>query len=159
MPHNPYSPPFAPVEGPEQKNPMPGTVRLGAWLFGVSNILFYVLQPRLTITVHAVKISDPDTVAPSSSLTMLLGVALALAMLIIPFSLLFKAIKRRSWARVALTVVATFVLVMFLEMARTSPSTDRLQWAVWLTDAALELVALALFFTPSANRWYRGERL
>jgi hypothetical protein len=156
-PHNRYSQPSAPVERPDQKEPMPGIVRLGAWLFGLSNILFYVLHPRLPVTVKAVKVSEADVVASSWPLNAFLGTALALAMLITPFWLLFKAVKRHSWARVALSVVAAIQLVIFLEVARTYASPDRLQWGVWLTDAALQLVALALFFTPSANRWYRGK--
>ena len=45
---------------------MPAVVRLGAWLFAVSHILFYVLTPRLSLSVKAVKVDDPDVVVSSS---------------------------------------------------------------------------------------------
>jgi hypothetical protein len=163
-PRNPYSPPSAPVGRPDRRDPAPRVVQLGAWLFGASYLLFYALRPEMRLVLKAVPVSDAQAseadfaTGPSLPLLVLLGFVVAVTLFVAPFWFLFKAVKRRMWARLALTVTALLLVVLFLEGSRASSTGNPTQWALWLADVGLEFVAIALFFTPAANRWYREGR-
>jgi hypothetical protein len=156
---NPYSPPAAPV-GPEDRHePVPGVLRLAALLFGASYLLFYFLIPPMrpiSVTLAMPAGNAKAAVETANAASTYLGMGLLALGFGAPLWLLFKALKGRSWARITLTLLIVAVLVYFLEVAHTYSTGSRAHWIAWLADAALELVALALFFTPTASRWYRA---
>jgi hypothetical protein len=69
----------------------------------------------------------------------------------IPAWLLYKVMRRRGWARIVLVLVSGLGFWMF------SGSLERPENVVpVLGNVVLELVALGLLFTPSANRWFKS---
>jgi hypothetical protein len=156
-PRNRYSPPSAPVGRPDRKDPVPTVVQLGAWLFAAAYLLFYVLRPEMR--VNDAQASQAKFATGSSLLLFaLLGFGMAVTLFATPFWVLFKAVTRRTWARLALTITAPLLFTFFLVGARTDSTGNPTQWALWLSDVGLEFVAIALFFAPAANRWYREGR-
>jgi hypothetical protein len=159
---NPYSPPSAPLSPEEPELPVPPILKGGAWLYGVAYILFYFLMPPVrTVAVKMdMPAGDPEAAArianEAGMWSTYVGLALLIAVFAGPFWLLYKALRRRSWARTTLALFTAALLLICLEFARVWSSGSIEHWAIWLTDAALELVALALFFTPTASRWYRA---
>jgi hypothetical protein len=159
-PRNPYSPPTAPTERPDPKIPVPNIVKLAATLFGASHVLFYLLEPtyETTVTVEGADLNAVDpgaAIEPDPWLDIILT-GLAMLLYFAPLLLLYKAaFGRSSWARLGLTAMALFLLFITLEDAQTMTATSPVRGFVWLISAALEIVALAMFYTPAANRWYR----
>ena len=160
---NPYGPP-ASLEStgplpPEPRTPAPGSVWRGVGLYILSFVLFFVLAVVMapaTVTIPARVSGGPVPAAPPESELMVIGVAVVALMLGAPAWLLFKVTRRRHWARVTLAFVSALAFAFFaLYPVQVLPSHPA-QTAAFFANGALEGVALALLFTPNANRWFRS---
>ena len=153
VPHNRYSPPSAPVESGEHRVPIPRSVKRAAVFFALANVLFYVLEPRTEIveTFTDASGTPPD---PAIDYLALAATTFGLFMYAAPFVLLFLMLRRQAWARIALVIVMAFTFAIYVN--ETTPG-EGLRWIVWLLDGVLDVIALGLFFVPSANRWFRAR--
>lgn len=92
--------------------------------------------------------------------------AMALFFLAVRGCVLFKVWRGRNWARITLVVIVVLGLVGDAVRWRTLMSMpayrSNIVWDWWqyLTAAqpAVNLIAVALLFTPSANSWFRKRR-
>jgi peptidoglycan/LPS O-acetylase OafA/YrhL len=90
---------------------------------------------------------------PSAAAFMLFETILMAAMMGIVAWLLYKVLRRRSWARITLT---TLSVLLFAPIFAFSGSLAEIVEV--LAKTALGAAGLVLLFTPGANKWFRSAR-
>ena len=152
--HNPYTPPSAHVAQQEtslREVRAPVQVTCAVLLYVFSYVLFTIVgffQARPTSTT---------TSGPVGGGQVILIACAVLTLYFSPFWLLYKAAKRRSWGRLALTLMSAIGAPALLLGAAQDHDLQSWRWQCLLGTSVLEAVALALLFVPAVNRWYREE--
>jgi drug/metabolite transporter (DMT)-like permease len=167
MNRDPYTPSDAVMSSaprpPKPRTPAPWTVSCGLCLYALSFVLYFVLISTMEPIADFVDVPPPDPDAPPESAvlsnpraSMLFGVVVVMTIFVLPAWLLFKVIRRRNWARIALTLgsIGVFALAtpFLFEVLAHHPASA----SVFLGNAALEVISLVLLFTPTANEWFRS---
>ena len=136
--------PYAPVPW----TPAPWSIWCGVCLYVLSFALYFVLGRAI-----APSTSNPTLAAqPVAIVTGILVVVLIFAT---PAWLLFKVTKRHNWARIALSVVSALGFALFSPYLFQVAASHPADVAPVFANAALEIVALVLLFTPRAHQWFK----
>jgi hypothetical protein len=154
---NPYSPPTAAVttapSAPVPRVPAPWSVWCGVWLYILSFVLYLVLDRTIAPVRPTETLATPVIHGP---LAMVTGVAVVVLIFGAPAWLLFKVTRRHNWARITLSLVSALGFALFSPYLFQVLASHPADVAPVFANEALEVVALVLLFTPSANQWFKS---
>ena len=147
MERNLYAPPAAPVADPlESLEDRPARVAWAVWLLWVS-VAIGVIAPILQFTVLF------------SFSTVIYMLAVNLVRNAVAAWLILKTGERRNWARILVLVWVLLgiglIVYRWQVYIGSFKASSLLGAATWVTKLALDCTAVALLFTPAANRWFK----
>jgi hypothetical protein len=122
----------------------PQTVSLGVNLLWVS----------LAISVIASAL-DPTQIMHKSQSIPVLAVVVLLTLLAVMALLTYKISAGRNWARITFLVLFLFSVAPSLSVLPALLHVSLVAGITNILQSALQLIALVLVFTPSANPWFK----
>jgi hypothetical protein len=154
---NPYSPPAAAVttapSAPVPWTPAPWSIWCGVCLYVLSFVLYLVLDRAIAPIASTETLATPVIPQPVALVTGMVVVALIFPT---PAWLLFMLMKRRNWARITLSLLSALRFALFSPHLFQAAASHPADAAPVFANATLELVALVLLFTPTANQWFKS---
>jgi hypothetical protein len=151
MPHDPFRPPQASLEVPEDRGPTPKRVKYGACLIATSALLAIALNAAMWAGLVAMPGRMPGMVV--------LEVVVAVLTLAFFGLLGWKIYVGANWARWVFTIFVAFGVVGSVfsltfagELMKTMP------WPLMASgflQTALQVTSAVLIFTGEARKWFR----
>ncbi len=169
MNNNPYRPSAAAESAaatPAAVVPAPKSIGLGRLLYVISLLLYPLIWGldaggRSTVSANGAALVA-GAVASTNRLTLsqvLLGLFVIVAAFAIAFVVpvwLLRAIRRgHSWARIVLAVSTVVAWGLFVSRVIAEFDSEPLIGSLAVADWVLQTIAVAMFFAPSVNRWFR----
>jgi hypothetical protein len=142
--------------------PLPQTVRIAAWLFVATTILYNILLPGGRLALNALHPQSRGESPLLSVMAMGAGIAFVAPWLLLSALAYFNILQGRNWARVLLlflTALSVYLGIQSLRLVLLISGVQTLPFWILQTGAEpfLYIVVTALLFFGAGNAWFRHK--
>jgi hypothetical protein len=142
--------------------PPPQSVRIAAWLFAATTILYNILLPGGRLALNALHPESRGESPLLSVMAMGAGIVLVAPRLLLSALAYFNILQGRNWARVLLLLLTALSVYFGIQGLRLVLLISGVQMLpLWILQTGAEpflyIVATALLFFGAGNAWFRGR--